>query len=314
LLSYKEVILLKNYPLILDCDPGIDDVFAILMAHRKPEIDLKAICSVSGNVGIEMTTYNAQLIAGLLEADCVISKGASKPLIKDAQPIAAFHGKDGLGGYAHMFGSDRLLPLSEMNALDTYRKILTESKEPVYIAAVGPLTNLAILFLVYPELKAKIAAVSIMGGAIKMGNVTPYSEFNFYKDPEAADIVMKSGVRLMMCGLDVTQKATLSENEFHTMSRFHDEFSDFSMKILSSYVAEDTAIHDPCAILALTDPEKFQYKDQYVEIDTREGITQGMSFVDAKRNALEKPNCRVFYDMDSAFFRKSILEAIEIKE
>jgi len=305
---------LKKYQLILDCDPGIDDVFAILMAHRKPEIDLKAICSVSGNVGIENTTYNAQLIAGLLGADCIIAKGASKPLIKDEQPIGNFHGKDGLGGYAHLFGTDRLLPLSEMNALETYRKILTESEEPVYIAAVGPLTNLAVLFLVYPELKSKIAAVSIMGGAIKMGNITPYSEFNFYKDPEAADIVMKSGVELMMCGLDVTQKATLSENELQNLRGFHDEFSDFSMKILSSYVAEDTAIHDPCAILSLTDPDMFQYKDQYVEIDTREGITQGMSFVDGKRNASEKPNCRVFYDMDSTFFRKSILDALKLKE
>lgn len=305
---------MKKYPLILDCDPGVDDVFAILMAHRKPEIDIKAICTVSGNVGIEMTTYNAQLVAGLLEVDCIIAKGASKPLIKEAPPISTVHGKDGLGGFAHMFGSERLLPLNDLNALDTYRKILTESKEPVYIAAVGPLTNLAILFLAYPELKSKIAAVSIMGGAMKMGNITPYSEFNFYKDPEAADIVMKSGVRLMMCGLNVTRKATLSENELRTISGFHDEFADFSMKILSSYVAEDTAIHDPCAILAITDPEKFQYKDQYVEIDTRDGRTQGMSFVDAKRNAVEKPNCRVFYDMDSTFFRKSILDALKLKE
>lgn len=304
--------MLKKYPLILDCDPGVDDVFAILLAHRKPEIDLKAICTVSGNVGIEMTTYNARLVAGLLEADCIIAKGAPKPLSKDAPPIGTVHGKDGLGGHAHMFGSERLLPLSEMNALDTYRKILTESEEPVYIAAVGPLTNLALLFLAYPELKSKIAAVSIMGGAIKMGNITPYSEFNFFKDPEAADIVMKSGVELLMCSLNVTQKATLTENEIRTMSGFHDEFTDFSMKILSSYVAEDTAIHDPCAILALTDPDMFQYKDLYVEIDTREGITQGMSFVDAKRNALEKPNCRVFYDMDSSFFRKSILDALKL--
>ena len=306
-------MLLKNYPLILDCDPGIDDVFAILLAHRKSEIDLKAICTVSGNVGIEMTTSNARLVAGLLGADCIIAKGSSTPLIKDVQPISDFHGKDGLGGYAHMFGSDRLLPLSDLNALDTYRKILTESEEPVYIAAVGPLTNLAILFLAYPELKSKIAAVSIMGGAINMGNVTPFSEFNFFKDPEAADIVMKSGVELMMCGLNVTQKATLSEKEIQTLSGLHDEFSDFSIKILSSYVAEDTAIHDPCAILALTDPEMFHYKDQYVEIDTRVGITQGMSFVDAKRNPSEKPNCRVFYDMDTSFFRKSILDALKMK-
>ncbi|MFH5836778.1 nucleoside hydrolase [Proteiniclasticum sp. C24MP] len=302
---------MKKYPLILDCDPGVDDVFAILLAHSTPEIDLKVICSVSGNAGIEKTTYNAQLIAGLLGAKTIIAEGASRPLIKEAPPIGTVHGTDGLGGYAKGFGEDRLAPISSMKALDVYRKILLESEEPVYIAAVGPLTNLAILFLAYPEVKSKIAAVSIMGGGIRRGNITPYSEYNFYKDPEAADIVMKSGVKLLLCGLDVTQKATLSEKEMKSLKESQNEFSDFSVKILSSYIAKDAAIHDPCAILALTNPEKFIYEDQYVEIDTREGITRGMSYVDNRKNQEKKPNCRVFYDMDLDFFRKSMLDALE---
>lgn len=301
---------MKKYPLILDCDPGVDDVFAILLAHRTPEIDLKAICSVSGNVDILKTTYNARLIAGLLDAPCIVAEGASRPLLREPPPLGTVHGRDGLGGYAHEFGEDRLHPLSSLKALDVYRKILLESEEPVYIAAVGPLTNLAILFLAYPEVKSKIAAVSIMGGGIRRGNITPYSEFNFHKDPEAADIVMKSGVKLLLCGLDVTHRATLTEEEMKTMKAYQSEFSDFSVKILSSYISKDTAIHDPCAILALTDPEKFIYEDQYVEIDTREGITRGMSYVDTRKIQEKKPNCRVFYELDQEFFRKSLMDAL----
>lgn len=311
LLYEMEVCKLKRFPMILDCDPGVDDVFAILLAHGKPEIDLKAIMSVSGNADIEKTTYNARLIAGLLGADCMLSEGASRPLMKERTPMGTVHGNDGLGGCAHLFGEERLHPLTGRTALEVYRNVLMESPEPVYIAAVGPLTNLAMLFLTYPEVKSRIAAVSIMGGGIHKGNITPYSEFNFYKDPEAADIVMKSGVELLLCGLNVTQKATLSEKEMKSMKGLNNEFSEFSVKMLSSYTAKDTAIHDPCAILVLTDPKRFVYKDQYVEIDTSEGITRGMSFVDEQRNREKKPNCRVFYDLDLDFFRKSILDALK---
>lgn len=303
---------MRRYPLIIDCDPGVDDVFAILVAHSKPEFDIKAICSVSGNVGIDLTTHNAQLIAGLLGLDCIVAKGAEKSLIKNAMSATDTHGSDGFGGYADIFGDDRLSKLSDLSAIEVERKILMESDEPVYIAATGPLTNIALLLSAYPEVKSKIAAISIMGGGINIGNVTPCSEFNYFIDPEAAYIVFNSGVKLMMCGLNVTLKATLTNIELNEMRGFDNTISDIGVKILSSYIDNDAAIHDPCAILAISDPEMFEYKDQYVQIDTRSGITQGMSYVDEAHNPDKKPNCRVFYDINREFFRKSIVKSVNI--
>ncbi|NMM63940.1 nucleoside hydrolase [Clostridium sp. P21] len=303
---------MKKYPLIIDCDPGIDDVLAVLVAHSKPEFDIKAICSVSGNVGIDLTTHNARLMAGLLGLDCIIAKGAEKPLIKNVLPATEVHGLDGFGGYSSTFSDDKLSKLSDLSAIEVQRKILMESNEPVYIAATGPLTNIALLLSVHPEVKSKIAAISIMGGGINIGNATPFSEFNYFTDPEAAYIVFNSGVKLMMCGLNVTLKATLTDMELNKMREFHNTISDITVKILSSYAANDAGIHDPCAILAISDTDMFEYKDQYVQIDTRAGITQGMSYVDEIHNLDKKPNCRVFYDIDRESFRKAIVKAINI--
>lgn len=303
---------MRKYPLIIDCDPGVDDVFAILVAHSKPEFDIKAICSVSGNVGIDLTTHNAQLIAGLLGLNCIVARGAEKPLIKAVLTATATHGSDGFGGYANMLGDDKLSKLSDLSAIEVERKILMESNEPVYIAATGPLTNIALLLSAYPEVKSKIAAISIMGGGINIGNVTPCSEFNYFTDPEAAYIVFNSGVKLMMCGLNVTLQATLTDNELNEMKKFHNAIADTGVKVLSAYAANDAAIHDPCAILAITDPDMFEYKDQYVQIDTRAGITQGMSYVDKTHNTDKKPNCRVFYDINREFFKKAIVRSVNI--
>lgn len=303
---------MKKYPLIIDCDPGVDDVLAILVAHSKPEFDIKAICSVSGNVGIDLTTHNAQLMAGLLGLDCIVAKGAEKSLIKDVLPATAVHGLDGFGGCASAFSDDKLSKLSDLSAIEVERKILMESKEPVYIAATGPLTNIALLLSAHPEVKTKIAAISIMGGGINIGNATPCSEFNYFTDPEAAYIVFNSGVKLMMCGLNVTLKATLTDIELNEMRKFHNTISDTIVKIISTYAANDAAIHDPCAILAITNPDMFEYKDQYVQIDIRDGITQGMSYVDEVHNLNKEPNCRVFYDIDKEFFRKAIVKSVNI--
>lgn len=303
---------MKKYPLIIDCDPGVDDVLAILTAHSKPEFDIKAICSVSGNVGIDLTTHNAQLMAGLLSLDCIVAKGSEKPLIKDVLPATDVHGLDGFGGCASAFSDDKLSKLSDLSAIEIERKILMESSEPVYIAATGPLTNIALLLSAHPEVKTKIAAISIMGGGINIGNATPCSEFNYFTDPEAAYIVFNSGVKLMMCGLNVTLKATLTDIELNEMRKFHNTISDTIVKIISAYVANDAAIHDPCAILAITNPDMFEYKDQYVQIDIRDGITQGMSYVDEVHNLNKESNCRVFYDIDREFFRKAIVKSVNI--
>jgi len=247
-----------TWPLIKEHSNWIvDDIFAILVANSKPEFDIKAICSVSGNVGIDLTTHNAQLIVGLLGLDCIVAKGAEKPLIKDVLPATDVHGSDGFGGYANTFGDDKLSKLSNLSVIEVERKILMESDEPAYI-------------------------------------------------------VFNSGVKLMMCGLNVTLKATLTNIELNEMSEFHNTISDIGVKILSSYIDTDAAIHDPCAILAITDSDMFEYKDQYIQIDIRSGITQGMSYVDESHNPDKKSNCRVFYDINKEFFRKAIVKSVKI--
>jgi len=302
---------MSKIPLIIDCDPGVDDALTIILAKYLDRFDIKAVTSVSGNVGIDLTTRNALKLADLINLDCIVARGAEEPLVKPKRTAGTVHGVDGIGGSLELFPKNCTKELAKENALTVLRDTLLNSEEKISIVAIGPLTNIGLLLKTYPEVKAKIKVISIMGGAINHGNATPCSEYNFFVDPEAASIVFNSGVPLIMAGINLTVKATLNKENMKEIKKIGSNISEIGYKMIDNYTSDDPAIHDPCAVLALSNPEMFQWEDLYVQIDTRPGLTQGMSYADYRYNNVTKSNCRVLTDLDVEKFRRFIIDSLK---
>lgn len=305
---------MKKIPLIIDCDPGVDDAIAIMMAASFPQLDIKAICSVSGNVELKYTTHNARLVAGLLNFDCPIASGADQPLIKVRYRSSKAHGQDGFGDNAKYFDDNRLAPLASTHAVDLMAEILRESGEKVTIVAVGPLTNIAILLLCYPELKEKIERFSIMGGSLYDGNASPNAEFNFWVDPHAARIVFDSGIPILMAGLDVTHKAFVTLPDIERLRAVGGELAETAANILAAYAEHDAALHDPVSVFALVRPEIMQIESMLVRVEEKSGATEALSYADLRQPA--KPdrapdNCQVILGIDRGKFIDELVAGLE---
>lgn len=231
---------MKKFPVWLDCDVGVDDAIAIMTAHALSEIDLLAISTVSGNAPLSATFPNAHRMNGLMKTHYPVYKGADRPLLVEPQYAAAFHGENGLG--------DVELPLPEdavMNVTPAWDALYDRAKQhpgELRLIAVGPLTNVAIALTKYPDLKTLLHTILIMGGAASGGNVTPAAEFNIYADPDAAQIVFKSGVPIVMCGLDVTLQAVLTPEDWdelaatgHARRRLHKGVSAKGVVVLTAH-------------------------------------------------------------------------------
>ena len=198
-------------PLVIDTDPGVDDAFALALAAASPEVDLRAVTTTFGNVDLERTTENAPRVLGLVgRADVPIGRGAERPLIHPSPGDAGdVHGDDGLGGTASAFAP--LAPEPAWRAVDLLASVLEASDEPVVLAAIGPLTDVALLLAVRPDLAPRIGRLVVMGGAVAVGgNVTPAAEFNLWCDPEAAHrVLVTSAVPTTLVPLDLTMRATV---------------------------------------------------------------------------------------------------------
>lgn len=298
-------------PVILDGDPGHDDAIAWVIAAADEYLDIKAITTVAGNQTLEKVTYNAQRIAALLGIDCPIAKGREVPLCSDLIIAPNYHGVSGLDGPTL---PEPKTEVSDMSAIELMAKVLTESREKVTIIATGPQTNVAALLLAHPELKEKIEVISIMGGGLRNGNWTTAAEFNIFVDPEASQIEFMSGVPIMMCGLNVTEKAMIFQEEWNELRKLNNKVAttvadwlDFFFKHLKELGWPGATLHDPCAVLALTHPEIFKYKDLHVETELVgeycRGATIGMNPTD------EKPiNCRAFTEINREAFVRVLSE------
>lgn len=299
----------KRIPVIIDCDPGVDDALALMLANSKKELDIKAITTVAGNVGIEYTTKNARLVAGLLGMDTEIARGAEKALLVPQLVASKTHGEDGFGGIAKLFTDEDLAPLSNKNAVDTIADILRNSEEKVTIIAVGPLTNIATVFSIYPELKDKVEVLSIMGGSTTKGNTTAKAEFNFRVDPHAAHIVMNLGIPIILAGLNVTLSAYVTDEDVERMRSIDTRVSNVATEILTAYKSEDPALHDPVSILAITNPELMEMEDMYVNVEPGGLFSEGMSFTDERPHRKPPNNCKVITGIDREKFVDELLKA-----
>ncbi len=304
---------MKRIPVILDGDPGHDDAIAWVLANASPLLDIKAVTSVCGNQTMEKTTYNTLRICTLLGLNVPVAKGRVKPLLKEPMVAPNVHGQSGLDGPKL---PEPAFDVVDMDAVTLIAKILEESQEPVTLVPTGPLTNIATLFLAHPELKSKISHIYIMGGGIHHGNWAPAAEFNIQVDPEAADIVFRGGVPITMAGLDVTEKAQIYPEEFDIIRNLGNpvaktvaEWFDFFFQYHKSKGYRGAAVHDAVAVAAITNPEIFEVKDMYVEVETEGEFCQGATIGDIKNKTGNKPNVHVLWNLDRDAFAKLLINA-----
>jgi non-specific riboncleoside hydrolase len=255
-------------PIILDTDPGIDDAAAIAAALFAPELDLALMTTVAGNVSLEKTTRNALQLLHFWEVDVPLAQGASAPLVRPLRDAADVHGESGMEGYDFV-AHDRQ-PLAKP-AFIAIRDLLMSAPQPVTLVAIGPLTNIALLLTQYPECKFNIRRLVLMGGSAGRGNFTPNAEFNIAIDPEAAAIVFRSGLEIVMCGLDVTNDAMLDAEYLATLptlnrtgQMLHALFSHYR----SGSMTSGLRMHDLCAIAWLVRPDLFTLKPCFVAVET----------------------------------------------
>lgn len=275
--------------IIIDTDPGQDDAFAILLALASPdELEVLGITAVAGNVPLPLTQRNARIVCELAGRPGVkVFAGADKPLKRKLVTAEHVHGKTGLDGPVL---PEPVLPLQAEHGVDFIIRTLREEKSgTVTLCPLGPLTNIALAFRQAPDIIPRVQEIVLMGGAyFEVGNITPTAEFNIYVDPEAAEIVFKSGVPLVVMPLDVTHKALTSRAWIEGLrgmgtevGRVAADWADFFERFdVAKYGSEGGPLHDPCVIAYLIDPDLFQGRRINVEIETVSELTLGMTVAD----------------------------------
>jgi len=275
--------------IIIDTDPGQDDAVAILLALGSPdEIDVLGIVAVAGNVPLPLTEKNARIICELAgRAGTPVFAGCDAPMSRKLVTAEHVHGKTGLDGPQLPEPS---MPLQAKHGVDYIIDTLrAEPVGTVTLVPIGPLTNIAVAFDRAPDIIERVQEIVLMGGAyFEVGNITPAAEFNIYVDPEAADIVFRSGAKVTVMPLDVTHKAltsakwiddikALDTDVGHMVAGWTDFFERFDTK---KYGSQGAPLHDPCTIAYLINPDLFQGRFINVEIETGSELTLGMTVAD----------------------------------
>ena len=275
--------------IIIDTDPGQDDAVAILLALASPEeLEVLAITAVAGNVPLALTQRNARTVCELAgRTDVPVHAGCDRPLARPLVTAEHVHGKTGLDGV------DLPEPTMALSAMDGVEAIVHHlRREPpgtVTLCALGPLTNVATALQRAPDIAERLDAIVLMGGAyFEVGNTTPAAEFNIYVDPEAAEIVLHSGVDITFLPLDVTHKALITRARLARIAALGTPVAaavtgwlDFFERFdLEKYGHEGGPLHDPCVIAWLLRPDLFSGRRINVEIETQSALTRGMTVAD----------------------------------
>ena len=282
------------FKILLDCDPGLDDALALLLAHGDPNIDLVAVTTVGGNVSIEKTTRNAlELREYLGFTEVPIAAGAGEPLAGSVKSAEHVHGEDGLGDVKLPAAA---FPASDRHAVDLIVDTLQAAPGEIHLVATGPLTNIALALRREPRIVDWVASFTIMGGSYTRGNATPAAEFNIYADPDAASEVFAAGWRVTMVGLDLTLQAIVDEgivDRMHQLGRLGVELIAPLATFWTNPLDDDwdgQALHDVCAVAFVARPDLFTSKPARVDVELVGEFTRGMTVVDFHA---EHPNALV---------------------
>lgn len=290
--------------LVIDCDPGIDDAIALLLAMASPELSLEAVTAVGGNTGLELTAPNALRIVELGgRTDIPVSAGAARPLVWPLEQRAtAVHGADGLGDAALGPPSGSL---DGRHAADVLGDL-----DGAVLVAIGPLTNVALALARRPEAAAGIRRLVWMGGGFSGGNVTPAAEFNAWWDPEAAARVVQAGLDLVIVPLDATRHATVGPAE---IARLRPEAGAMLGHYLrfyhGAYGVEECRLHDPLAVALLLDEAVVELVDARVEVDCTRDVSRGATLAD-RRGQTGPANARIAVAADTERFRALLADRL----
>lgn len=287
---------------IIDCDPGIDDALALMMAFASDKLDVLALTAVSGNVPVDQTADNALRLAALAGADVEVAAGAEAPLVKAAHHAFHVHGDDGLGG-VHLPASGKI---SSRNAVELLKDYINSFPGELEIIALGPLTNIALLLMDSPETASQIKKLSIMGGAVKGGNATPYAEFNIFADPHAAALVFDAGIPIDMFGLDVTNRALLLAKEVNQIYEMAGpiltpiaEMMKFYLNFYQSVGFDGLGMHDPFTVACVIEPKLAEMKSMALRVECEDELHMGQTAI---ISGVEK-FCRAAVELDNEKFK-----------
>ncbi len=301
-------------PIIIDCDPGLDDAIAIFMIINNPNFNIRAVTPVAGNQTVDKTSKNALDLTDYAGSDVPVAIGAARPLFKKLVTAEHVHGKTGLGDIS-LPHSHRAF--SGLNAFEMIYQEAERHENELEIIALGPLTNIAITLLKYPDIKEKIKRITIMGGSCGCGNDTPAAEFNIYADSDAAKIVFDSGIPLTMVGLDATHKAMVYEEEINEISGYNNKVAQVAARILTNSLSfcrkhgfEGSVMHDPLAMACVMDPSVISTKKLRVDIETKGAFTNGKTVADIFNVTGKKANADVAMDINRERFIKILKKAM----
>jgi purine nucleosidase len=301
--------------IIIDCDPGIDDALALVFAHGHPDLDLRGITTVAGNVGLDKTTANALRVRDFIGMrDVPVTAGCPGPLQRPALHARHVHGDSGLGAAS--------IPAAASgpaggHAVDFLGSVTAAHPGEITLIAIGPLTNIALAVRRYPRLVSQVKDFVIMGGSAGRGNVTPAAEFNIASDPEAAAIVFTAGWTVTMVGLDVTLQATATAAVRDRMRGLGRLADDLLLPSLSGYRTaasgpgaeqDGPAVHDVCAVVSVAAPGLITFAPARVDVETAGRWTSGMTVTDFGAPG-EDRNARVAVAIDTEGFWNLVLDA-----
>lgn len=272
-------------PILIDCDPGVDDAIALLLAAGNPDVEVRAVTTVAGNVPLPLVTRNARYLCALAGIEAPIAAGCDRPLLRE--PVAAsldIHGSEGLGG-RQVEGP--LAPLTPGHAVDLIVETVLADPGEVTLVPIGPLTNVALALRREPRLAGAVREVVLMGGSIGRGNQTPAAEFNIFVDPEAAAAVFGAPWKVTMVGLNLTHQAQATTRVREavravpgTAARLAAELLDWGAGEYPRRGMEGPPIHDACAVARVIDPGLVGCVPASIEVETQGRLTSGMTVTD----------------------------------
>ena len=299
-------------PVILDCDPGHDDALAILLAAVDPAIELLAITTVAGNQTLAKTTLNARrvcTVAGI--TDVPVAAGADRPLKGEPMIADAVHGDSGLDGPSF---PEPTVPQDARTAFEVAETLMRQRE--IVLVGTGPLTNVAAL--ITNGLTDHIGRIVLMGGSTGRGNMAPLAEFNILADPEAADIVFRSGIPITMCGLDVTHQALATPQVLERITAIGTPLAHTCRELLTFFAGtyrelfgfDSPPVHDPVAVAAVIDPTVVRTVPANVVVELDGTYTRGATAVDLHGVTGREANVEVALELDVDRFWNLMLAAI----
>jgi pyrimidine-specific ribonucleoside hydrolase len=312
---------MKKHPIILDVDTGFDDAFAVLFAAMSDEVELLGITCVDGNTNVDQVVKNTLIVLDAAGAGNIpVAKGATRPLVEEPLYAEHIHGRDGMGDLGL---PESIRKLDTRDAIDLIRDLVESRPNEIALVPVAPLTNIANFISIYPDSARKLKEICLMGGSASVGNATAMAEFNIWHDPEAADIVFKSGIPITMYGLDVFYHPIVTEAEAVKLTQSSEASAQFAGKLLLSSIKrlkQNVTLGDYGAVASVLRPALLKTEVFDVGVEVAHGLVRGMTVVD-RRPRLELmieprriPNAaktKVVLDLDAESFRQLWFKTID---